>query len=133
VRHQLSAEVDFNAGNGGQETADLGSAGRISGAKSVDVESGVGLKHLLALQLLQVANSQLEDVSLFEFGDGLAFGLKGRDHEVFEVVEALVDAGTTATFEERLHDLAVLVGARHGGLVNHVVVVVLDGGFHFCL
>jgi len=130
VGHELGAEVDLDSGHGGQEPADLRGAGGVAGAESVDVESGVGLKHLLTLQLLEVSDGQLEDVGLLQLGDGLAFGLESGDHQVLEVVQALVDPGSSSPLEERLHHFPVLVGARHGGLVDQVVVVELDGRLH---
>jgi len=113
VGHHLRAHADLHSGNGRQELADLGGARRVSGGKSVDVEAGVGLELPLPLQLLEVADGQFEDVGLLQSGDGLALGLEGEDHEVAEVVEALVDAGPTLLFDEGLHHLAVLEAAGH--------------------
>ena len=113
VRHQPGSHFDLNSGNGGQELADLSGARGVSGGEPIHVDGRIGLQHPLALQLLKMADGQFEDVGLFEAGDGLAFGLEGEDHQVAEVLEALVDAGSALPLDEGLHDLAVLVAAAH--------------------
>ena len=113
MRHHLRAHVDLNSGHGGQKLADLGGAGGVAGRKPVNVGCRIGLKHPLAFELLEVANCQLEDVGLFELGDGLTLGLDGVDHEVAEVIEATVDTVSPLLFDERLHDFAVLVALGH--------------------
>ena len=105
--------MDLDSGNRRQE--------------SVDVKSGVGLKHLLALELLEVANGQFQNVGFLQLGDGFTLRLKCGNHQVLEIVQTLVNSCSSTALEQRLHHFAVLVGARHGGLVDHVVVVELDG------
>ncbi len=67
---------------------------------------------------MEVAHRQLEDVGLLQLGDGLALGLQRIDHEVFQLVQALVDPGPPLPLQQGLHHLAVLVGPRHGGRVG---------------
>ena len=71
----------------------------------------------MLFQFLQVFHCQFEHVSLFQLGDGLALGLQGIDHDVFEVVQAFVDPGTSLPFKQRLHHFSVLGGPGHGCLV----------------
>lgn len=67
---------------------------------------------------MEVAHCQLQDVGFLELGDVLAFGLEGGHHEVFELVEAAVDARAPLSLQHGLHHLAVLVRARDGLLVG---------------
>ena len=55
-------------------------------------------------------DSELKDVSFLQFGNGLALSLKSIDHDVFKVVKAFVDPGTTLSLKQRLHYFSVLCG-----------------------
>jgi len=59
----------------------------------------------LPAQLVQMPDSQLEDVGFFQFTDVLAFGLQGDHHQFFELIQAPVDAGTAFAFQHWFHDL----------------------------
>lgn len=65
-----------------------------------------------------MSDGEFEDVCFFQFGDVFSFGLERGDHEVFEFVEAAVDACSALAFEHGFHDFSVLVGAGDGFLVG---------------
>ena len=62
-------------------------------------------KSMLATQFVQMTHCELKNVCLLQLADILAFGLEGRDNEVFELVQAFIDSGTTFAFQHRLHNL----------------------------
>ena len=116
VGHEGGAHGDGNTRDGGKAAADLVGTGGEAGAVAVHVQGRVGLEHPLPLELLHVADSELKDIGLFQLGDGLPLRLKSIDHEILELIQALVDPGPPLPLQERLHHLPVLVRPRHGGL-----------------
>lgn len=114
VRHQAGAQLDVNSGGLGQAAGHFVGSVCESGAEAVGIDDRVGGQSLLAAQLVEVAHCQLEDVGLLQLGHVLAFGLQSCDHQVLELVQATIDAGTTLALQHRLHHFAVLVGAGDG-------------------
>jgi len=107
VLHQLGTcgGVDDRLG-GGQVLGHFGGALGVAGAESVGVRSfGGEPQSTLATEVVQVTDSQLQDVSLLEFRDVLPFGLQGSHHQLLELVQAPVDSGTTFALKHRLHHL----------------------------
>ena len=60
----------------------------------------------LAAELVQVAHRQLQHVGFFEFGHVLAFGRQGAAHQLFQFVQASVDARSSLSFQKRLGHLS---------------------------
>ena len=60
---------------------------------------------------MEVAHGELEDVRLLQLGDVLALGLESHGHDVFQLVQALVDPGSPLPLEERLCYLLVLMSS----------------------
>ncbi len=116
MSHDVGTESDVHTRDGGETPAHLVGAGCESRVVAIHVDGGVGLQHALLLQLLQVLDSELEDVCFLQLGDGLSVGLQSKDHEIFELVQALVDPRSPLTLQQRLHHLPILVRPRHGHL-----------------
>jgi len=105
VGHEVGAQSDVQAGRGGQAPGHFGGAARVTCAESVHLGHRVAGKPLLPAKLVQMTNSQLEYISLFQFADVLALRLQGDHHQFFEFIQAPVDAGTAFAFQHWFHDL----------------------------
>ena len=66
---------------------------------------------VLSLQLLHVSNRQFENISFLQLRNGFSFGLQSRHHQIFELVQTLVDSGSSLSFEQGLHHLSILMGS----------------------
>ena len=91
VGHEEGAHSDVHSGRG-QALAHFRGAGCVASMEPVQVQGRVQGQHLLPLQLLQVADCQLQHISLLQLGDALALVLKRVHHQLLQLVEALVDA-----------------------------------------
>jgi len=101
-----------------EKLADLVDTGLVAMAEGLGNlgSAPLGRTHfLLGVDLLQVLESQFQDVGLFQLGDGLPLHLHRLDQDVFDFVQAFVDAGSSLALQQRLHDFAVLVSPGHGG------------------
>ncbi|KAL1123423.1 hypothetical protein AAG570_002503 [Ranatra chinensis] len=105
VGHELGAQLDVHAGGGGEALGHLGGARRVARPEAVRLGQGAGRQAPLLLQFVQVLDRQLQDVSLLQFADVLPFGLEGAHHELLELVQAPVDAGSSLPLQHRFHDL----------------------------
>jgi hypothetical protein len=61
------------------------------------------------VELVQVADSELQDVCLLQLGYIFPLSLQGHCHDVLQLVKTLVDTGPPFPFQEWLGDLLVLV------------------------
>lgn len=112
MRHDALAQADVNVWNGGQHTRNLVGGVREAGTEAVVLNHWVAREPLLTFQFVQVANGELEDVGLLQFGDIFALRLQRDHHQFFELVQATVDAGATLSLQHGLHHFAVLISAR---------------------
>ena len=109
MTHESGTHDNINSGDGGHESGDFGRTSGVSGTIAIHVQARISLQLLLSFQFLQMSYCQFEDIGFFQFGNGFAFGLQGKNHQILEVVETLVDAGSPFSFKQRLHDFSVLV------------------------
>ena len=113
VGHEEGAHSDVHSGRG-QALAHFRGAGCVASMEPVQVQGRVQGQHLLPLQLLQVADCQLQHISLLQLGDALSLSLEGKHHEVLQLIQAGVDPRPPLPLQQGLHHLPVLVCARHG-------------------
>ena len=59
----------------------------------------------VAVQLVQVTDSQFQNVGLLQLRQVFPFGRQGGAHEILELVEAPVDPCATLPLQERFRDL----------------------------
>lgn len=119
MRHQLGAEGDVDAGDGGQTAADLVRAVRVAGAEAIGVDHRIRRETLLTLELVQVTYRQLQDVRLLQLGDVLAVAGERGHHQVLQLVQTAIDARSAFALQHRFHYLR-----REG-------IVVVDVAFDF--
>ena len=120
MTHESGTHDNINSGDGGHESGDFGRTSGVSGTIAIHVQARISLQLLLSFQFLQMSYCQFEDIGFFQFGNGFAFGLQGKNHQILEVIETLVDPGSPFSFKQRLHDFSVLVSTRHGSVFNSV-------------
>lgn len=103
VGHEAGSQGDVHSWSGGEAAGDLSGG---MGEASPEAVSPA--------KAAEVANCQFQYIGFLQLGDVLALGLKGGDHQLLELVEAPVDAGSALPLQHGLHHLPVLVGAGHG-------------------
>jgi len=117
VGHQGGAEGHIHSGKGGQGAGHLIGCPDVS---STETLLGIGWSLLLGLlQLAEMLHCDFQNVGLLELGIprlGNALG-----HQILQLVQALVDPGTTLPLQQRLHHLAVLIGLGHLVFGGHCV------------
>lgn len=91
----------------------------IATAGANETSRGLQRKSAALLEFPHMIHGQLEYIGLLQARYMLALLLQALDHQILEIVQALVDARPSLALEQRLHHLAVLI--RLGHLHDHVV------------
>ena len=112
VWHEPGAHCDVHSG-GGEASADLGGACCVAGSVSVKLQSRVNCQHLLPLQLPQVLHGQLQHISLLKLWDALSLRLKCVNHQILQLIKAVVDPCSSLSLNQWLHNFSVLVSFGH--------------------
>ena len=112
VGHEACTEMDVHSFQGAQAPAHLRGTLGEAGLESIDrMALAVAVtrdeKSVLRLEFPEVLHSQLEDVSLLQLLSVLSLGLrlKGSDHEIFELIQATVDASSSLSLKQGFHHL----------------------------
>ena len=103
MTHEVGSESNVDTGHCCHESVDLGCAGRVSSPVAVDIDRPAGVaslfQELLSSKFLKVPESKLKYVCFLQFCDCLSLSLKCLNHQVFELVEVRVDAGSSLSFQ----------------------------------
>ena len=110
VRQKSLADSHVQSGGCGQISRHFGGAVGESGPEFVLRRVGrrtaaAQSKCLTFSQLVQVADSQFQNVGFLQFGQIFAFRRQSRRHQLLQLVQTPVDPGTTFAFQHRLHNL----------------------------
>jgi hypothetical protein len=60
---------------------------------------------VLLLELLEMTNGEFEDVSFLQSGNIFSFILESSHKDVFKLIQAPVDTGSSLSFQQRLSNL----------------------------
>ena len=124
MSHETSAEADVNSWSSGKGDRHFAGALSEAGTEAIGSGDGIGSETAFTAQLVQVANSEFEHVSLFEFGHVFTvFSSQSTGHQILEFVQAAIDASTALSFQQRLSDLIriKIKGKNRLDLLNCVV------------
>ena len=105
VGHESCAERNVNTGGCSQADRHLPSALSETGTEAVGSGDRVSRQPALPAQLLQVVDCQFKHISLLQLGNILSLSTQSTSHEIFQLIQAPVNASTSLSLQQRFRNL----------------------------
>lgn len=112
VGHELSTQPHIHTRNWSQAARHFVGSMSESSTETVSIHSGVQRQAALTAKFVKMANGQFQNIGFLQFCNIFSFRLKSADHQLFEFVEATIDASAPFALKHRLHHFAILISTR---------------------